>query len=179
MPNETYYLHRDGRTYPFRYCNAAPTLVTETIKSAEYDKVWTDDGIVTAKAGDYTFTNPAATSFLNTQKSKVELAAQKGVTLIPSGTVTLEKLGTVTVDGSGSNTTHTGIFASAADFKVAVSDHKNPDQPLRVDDIEVTMWSIPTEKTPGTTKTLKFQYLPGDIMSNAPELGMDDDTPDA
>jgi len=62
---------------------------------------------------------------------------------------------------------------------VAVSDNKNPDQPLRVDDIDVTMWSVDTEKNTGATRTLKFQYLPGDIFTNAPMLGFDDDAPDA
>lgn len=177
MPQETYYLHRDGKTYPFRYCTAAPTKVTETIKSAEYQKIWTDDGLAMAIKGNYTAPNAAAPYPDNTYYSKVNVATQKGVTLIPDGAVTIEKTGNL--DGITTRTIYDGLFASVNALKVSVSDHKNPDQPYRVDDLDVTMWSVTTEKNTGASRTLTFQYLPGDIFSNAPLLGMPDDTVDA
>lgn len=177
MPQETYYLHRDGRTYPFRYCTAAPSLTTQTVKSSEYQKIFTDEGVPVSKAGTYTAPNVASPYPDNTYRSKVDVAAQKGVTLIPTGSVTTEKLGST--DGITTRVTDTGIFNSVGGFSAVVSDHKNPTQALRVDDLSVSFWSVTTEKNSGASRTLLFPYQPGDIFSNAPELGDDDDTPDA
>lgn len=176
MPQETYYLHRDGKTFPFRYCTAAPTLSTQTVKSAEYQKIFTDEGAVISKAGTYTSPNAANPFPYDTHRSKVDVAAQKGVALIPTGSVTIEKLGKT--DGINTLIYDTGLFASVGGLAAVVSDHKNPTQALRVDDITISVWSVVTEKNNGASRTLVFPYLPGDIFSNAPELGDDDDEPD-
>lgn len=178
MALQTHYLHRDGRTYPFRNCTAAPSLTTQTVKSAEYQKIFTDDGPVISKAGTYTSPNAASPYPDNTYRSKVDVVSQKGVALIPTGSVTIEKLGST--DGITTRVSDTGIFASVGGFSAVVSDHKNPTQALRVDDITVSFWSVPTNNAGGTdARSLIFPYMPGDIFSNAPELGDDDDTPDA
>ena len=177
MPTETYYLHRNNRTYPFRHCSAAPSLVNETVKSEPYQKTFRDTGPAIYQSGSISYPEAGDPYPTATSNTKVTLPAQPGVAIIPVGSVTVSKESVV--NGHTGRVTESGLFLNVAGFALAVSDEKNPAQALRVDDVVMKFWNVPTEAVTGTTKILKFPFQDGDIFSNAPELGDDDDMPDA